>query len=71
MKKKATKIATVLAVISICLLCGGCSDGDAYDGLMLRDEAGKTYILEHNLFDTYFIDEIVDGRVVNSGLTGK
>ena len=58
-----------LFLIACTLLLAGCGglDGKKYDGLMLHDDQGKTYILRHHYDDMYSIDEIVAGRVVRRG----
>jgi len=60
MKKQMTKLATAIAVISICLLSNGCASKKkaGFDGKVLRDAEGSFYKLEHRIGDCFFVKKI-------------
>ena len=47
-----------IILLFVILFLSSCVDGDMYDGLILIDQnTNKTYLIRHNIGDTYFIDE--------------
>lgn len=57
---KFKTISKYLLYLIVCVGILSCTDHDKYDKLILTDiKTGRVYRLEHNVGDTYFIDEQV------------
>ena len=47
-----------LVFLSLVLFIAGCSTGNKYDNLIVKDSKGNFYKLAHNIGDTYFVRPI-------------